>query len=94
MASTLQRVHAVPNKNYKPSGTKSYVSLLHKYKFNPTQKGPYFFAQQPFTKGKHGDEKSIGGKTSVRPVLQKRIAANQTGHVPAEDSQNDAQYLW
>lgn len=42
--------------------------------------------------GKHGPTKAIGGKTKIQHVLQKKIN-DQTGNVPAEDSQNDSQYL-
>jgi len=40
MAGKLQKVKLIPNTKYKPSGTKSYVHLLRKYNFNPTQEGP------------------------------------------------------
>ena len=95
MASTskLTRVDVVRNPNYKASGPKSYVSLLHKYKFTPTKDGPYIVGQKPHHQGKHGAGQAVGGKTSMQHVLMKKVAGDQTGDVPAEDSQNDSQYL-
>ena len=94
MTSSLGRVYLIHNKKYQRSGTKSYVSLLHKYKFSPTKEGPYFVANRAHHQGKHGDDKTIGGKTTMQKVLQKRtVGAEQTGEVPAEDSQNDSEYL-
>ena len=95
MASTskLTRVGRVRNPNYKASGLKSYVSLMHKYKFAPTKEGPYFAGQKAHHQGKHGAGQKAGGKTTMQHVLQKKIAGDQTGDVPAEDSQNDSEYL-
>ena len=94
MASSLQRVYLIHNKKYQRSGTKSYVSLLHKYKFSPTKEGPYFVANRAHHQGKHGDGKTIGGKTTMQKILQKKdVGAEQPGEVPAEDSQNDSEYL-
>ena len=93
MASNLQKVNLAFNKNYKASGPKSYVYLLNKYKFSPTQEGPYFVGNKAVTQGKHGDEKLVGGKTTMQKILQKRISADQAGEVPANDQQNDSLYL-
>lgn len=41
MASKVIRLPIVRNKNYKPSGLKSYVWLLHKYNISPKAAGPY-----------------------------------------------------
>ena len=43
--------------------------------------------------GKHGEDKSIGGKTIMQKVLQKRTADDQAGEVSADDQQNDSLYL-
>ena len=94
MDSELHRVALIPNKNYKRSGSKSYVSLLHKYGFNPTQAGPWFFSNVLQGRGKHGNLMKLGGKSQTQRVLQKQVANNQVGNVPAEDSQNDSEYLW
>lgn len=94
MTSGLQKVKLVHNKNYKPSGPGSYVFLLHKYNFTPSLEGPYQVGNQIHTQGKHGPTKAAGGRTTVQHVLQKKTAGtNQTGEVPAEDQQNDSQYL-
>ena len=93
MATNLQRVKLVHNKNYQRSGLKSYVSLLHKYKITPTLEGPYTCVNRAHHQGKHGDGKVIGGKTLMQKILQKKATGDQTGDVPAEDSQNDSEYL-
>lgn len=47
MASAqLQRIERIHNSEYKRSGPKSYVYLLHKYNFCPTMEGPYFMASK------------------------------------------------
>lgn len=94
MAAQLQRVYLIHNKKYERSGPKSYVSLLHKYKFTPTQEGPYIVGNKAVHQGKYGDAKTVGGKTTMQKVLQKTVVgSDQTGEVPAQDSQNDSEYL-
>ena len=94
MATNLQKIKVVHNKNYQRSGVKSYVSLLHKYKFTPTLDGPYTFINAAHHQGKHGENKAIGGKTTMQKVLTKKApTGDETGNVPAEDSQNDSEYL-
>jgi len=94
MAPNLQRVNLIHNPKYQRSGPKSYVSLLHKYKFSPTKEGPYFVGNEADQQGEHGAEHAVDGKTTMQKVLQKKaVGADQAGEVPAEDSQNDSQYL-
>lgn len=94
MAPSLQRIKLVHNPNYQRSGPKSYVFLLNKYKFSPTKEGPYFQINKAHHQGKHGAEQAVGGKTTMEQVLQKKpIDADQAGEVPAEDVQNDSEYL-
>jgi hypothetical protein len=94
MAENLQRINLIHNEKYQRSGLKSYVFLLHKYKFSPTKDGPYFVSNIAHHQGKPGGETAVGGKTTMQKVLQKKaVDANQPGEVPAEDSQNDSQYL-
>lgn len=94
MSPNLQRVILVHNPKYQRSGLKSYVSLLHKYKFSPTKEGPYFVSNKAHHQGKHGAEHAVGGKTTMQKVLQKKAPqSDQAGEVPAEDSQNDSEYL-
>ncbi|KAL9137497.1 MAG: hypothetical protein Q9175_001297 [Cornicularia normoerica] len=94
MATKLQRVKLIHNKDYQRSGPKSYVSLLHKYKFTPTLDGPYTVINKAQHQGKHGNHKAVGGKTRMQKLLQKKApSSDQTGDVPAEDSQNDSEYL-
>jgi len=96
MASkNLTRINIIHNTKYKPSGPKSYVHLLRKYRFNPTKEGPYAFGSQVHTQGKFGVDRAVGGKTSIQHPLQKKSLADpgQVGNVPAEDVQNDSMYL-
>ena len=94
MASKLQRIKLIHNSNYKRSGSKSYVHLLRKYKFAPTLDGPYQMTNQMHQQGKHGVDHKVGGKMRVQRVLTKKdTTSGQTGEVPAEDVQNDSEYL-
>ncbi|KAF2099786.1 acid protease [Rhizodiscina lignyota] len=94
MTSNLTRVSLVRNTKYKASGMKSYVSALRKFGIGPTLEGPYFAGSKLAQQGKFG---KVGGKASVQQhVLQKRTGTGDqatTGEVPAEDQQNDSQYL-
>ncbi|KAL2130607.1 hypothetical protein VTI74DRAFT_6191 [Chaetomium olivicolor] len=82
----LQKIQAIPNRNYKRHGTKSYVYALNRYRFKPTKPGPYF---QKYT------ESADKGKSPEYLGLYKRVSANERepGRVTAEDQQNDAEYL-
>ena len=104
MSSNLHRIQAVRNSKYQASGPKSYVFLMKKYRFTPTLDGPYIVSNIAHQQGKHGEQQTIGGKTTMQNhVLQKKIpphgtstsatGAGQVGDVPAQDSQNDSQYL-
>lgn len=93
MSSNLQKITLKYNSNYKYNGTKSYVYLLNKYKFAPTMQGPYFVGHKAHTQGKHGEGQVIGGKTTMQKTLQKRTSDDQAGEVPADDQQNDSEYL-
>lgn len=90
----LHKVKVIANRNYQRHGTKSYVSVLNRFGFQPTKPGPYF---QKFSKAheKTGHGRSAPG---VKPGhvwegLYKRTADNQSGEVTAEDQQNDSEYL-
>ncbi|KAI1362138.1 eukaryotic aspartyl protease [Xylaria arbuscula] len=92
----LTKVRAVLNQNYQRNGTKSYVYLLRKYKFEPTRSGPYFLARRPKQRGLLGLRAALGGRTSTERVLVKMSGPDpdsQHGEVTAEDSQNDMMYL-
>ena len=93
MSSNLTKVKLIHNPKYKRSGPKSYVSLLRKYNFAPTRDGPYFVGNKMQHQGKVGGQHPIGGRTHVRRTLQKRGTDDQDGEVPAEDEQNDVEYL-
>lgn len=94
MASKLQKIELVHNPKYKRSGPKSYVYLLRKYNFSPTKEGPYFVGNMMQTQGKYGVDHAVGGRTHVQQLLQKTsTTTGQIGEVPAEDEQNDSEYL-
>lgn len=45
-------------------------------------------------RGKHGEHERHGGKTTIQKILQKKAASDdQVGDVPANDVQNDSEYL-
>ncbi|KAH8685880.1 aspartic peptidase domain-containing protein [Tricladium varicosporioides] len=96
----LQKIKVTHNKNYKKSGTKSYVWLLNKWGFEPTKPGPYYQMQKVTQTGAHGSSHKFGGKAYSHRVLAKKPVgtdtpsdASQAGEVGAEDQQNDSMYL-
>ncbi|KAL9000588.1 MAG: hypothetical protein Q9169_000881 [Polycauliona sp. 2 TL-2023] len=93
-SNNLTRVHRVHNERYIPNGPKSYAYLLNKYKFSPTQPGPYFLGGKVQPQGKHTLARLFGRKTHVQRVLQKKSTTDaQPEEVPAVDQQNDSLYL-
>lgn len=97
--ATLQGLHKIKliqNKNYKRSGTKSYVYLLRKWGFQPTLPGPYTQIQKASaTARQHHRFKKHGGSTHTHPVTVKQSGPNasDTSEVTADDQQNDSEYL-
>ena len=91
----LRKVPAVPNKNYKPHGTKSYVYLMNRFGFNPTKPGPYHHVNKVHQRGLAGMKVPVGGRVRLQKTLVKRVdaEADQVGDVTAEDQQNDSLYL-
>jgi hypothetical protein len=91
---SLHKVKAIPNRNYKRHGTKSYVYLLNRFGFQPTKPGPYF---QKFVEP---SASTAPGRAApgVKPGLvweglYKKTKDQEQGEVTAEDQQNDAEYL-
>jgi hypothetical protein len=91
----LQKIRLVPNKNYKRSGLKSYVSLVRKWGFEPTMPGPYCWMQKTTQTGKPGHFHKFGGVPPTPRVLAKKTgpASDDIGEVTADDVQNDSEYL-
>ncbi|KAJ5892439.1 Aspergillopepsin-1 [Penicillium tannophilum] len=88
------KIKIIANPHYKKSGTKSYVHLMRKYRFNPTQPGPYFLGNAMQQTGRQYTDKAVGGRVHMRQVLQKKsVDTDQVGEVGAEDVQNDSMYL-
>ena len=96
----LHRVKVIHNGNYQRNGTKSYVSLMNRFGFNPTKPGPYVLkADTPEEAGSlftrkftslFGSREAAGGRVLKR--LNKGDDA-PLGEVPVEDQQFDAMYL-
>jgi Eukaryotic aspartyl protease len=102
----LTKVRVVHNKNYKKHGTKSYVYLLNRFRFEPTMPGPYHMVKRIHQRGLAPAEftEPIGGRVIMDKVLVKKKhthqphgvgaqAPGQSGEVTAEDQQNDSMYL-
>lgn len=93
----LQKIRVVHNKNYRRSGTKSYVWLLNKWGFEPTMPGPYFQMDKTSKTGHRGllAKLGIGGKTEQYRVTARKSGAADggPGEITAEDQQNDSMYL-
>ena len=87
-AMGLQKVRVIRNPNYQRHGTKSYVSLLNRYGFNPTRPGPYHHVAK--TSGLETLKKVIGRQPRQDRVLVKKTADAEHGEVTAEDQQNDS----
>lgn len=88
----LRKVAAIPNQNYKPHGTKSYVYLLNKFGFQPTKPGPYGHATSIHQRGLAHSNVAKGGRLRREHKLIK-TTGGKTGEVTAEDQQNDSEYL-
>jgi Eukaryotic aspartyl protease len=88
------KIKVILNPKYQRNGTKSYVHALRKFGFDTTLEGPYFHVNRVRQRGKFttAEKKPIGGRVRIERVLQKKVGT-QTGDVPAEDIQNDTEYL-
>lgn len=89
----------IQNPKYQRSGPKSYVHLLNKYKFHPTQPGPYFVqenTQKPNSVYRLLKLIGIKQKTTAHQryvLVKKDLAADTSSPVNADDQQNDSEYL-
>lgn len=93
----LTKIPVVLNENYKRHGTRSYVHLLNKFKFEPTKPGPYVQTRRMAQRGlaAPGFNAPVGGRVSMTKVLVKKAdsSSDQHGDVTAEDQQYDSMYL-
>lgn len=90
----LTKIPLIANPSYEKSGTKSYVHLMRKYRFNPTKEGPYFMGGKLKQMGRPYTDQPVGGRAHIQQLLQKKsIDTNQVGEVGALDVQNDSMYL-
>ena len=89
----LHKVQLVHNPRYKRHGTGSYLWTMKKYQFTPSQPGPYTYRTYLHQQGKHGVEQRVGGHAHAVRELVKQDPAGKQGQVPAQDIQNDAEYL-
>lgn len=94
----LSKIDIVENTKYQRNGLKSYVYLLNKWGFQPTQPGPYVQVDGASKSGHQGLLSKLG-KNPARSLAKKSApspddsSATTTGEVSAEDQQNDALYL-
>ncbi|KAK6343532.1 hypothetical protein TWF730_011122 [Orbilia blumenaviensis] len=89
-------IRVVKNAKYVRNGTKSYVHLMRKWRFNPTielRESTYFQGKQLAQQGKFAP--GVGGRATTVTRLKKKTGSgeNDVGLVEAEDIQNDALYL-
>ncbi|CZT41308.1 related to pepsin precursor [Rhynchosporium secalis] len=89
----LQKVSIVTNEKYEKDGLKSYVYLLQKWGFQPTQPGPYVQLDKASESGHLGLLCKMGGNSPATRTLVKVDASGTKGEVTADDQQNDALYL-
>jgi len=87
------------NPNFNRNGLKSYVHAMQKWNIGPSVEGPYCRVNQVHQQGSQAVFKQtgrrVGGRAHVRGhVLAKKDASSgETGNVPAEDIENNAEYL-
>ncbi|SMR50494.1 unnamed protein product [Zymoseptoria tritici ST99CH_1E4] len=97
--SSLVRGDLVRQAHHKRSGIKSYVHALQKWNITPSLDGPYCRVNQIHQTGSQSIlkqfGKSVGGKAKVKQhvLAKKDPTSGQTGDVPAEDIENNAEYL-
>ncbi|KAK0636330.1 aspartyl proteinase [Bombardia bombarda] len=89
----LHKVKAIPNKNYKPHGTKSYVYLLNRFGFQPTKPGPYIHRKSLRQRGLAGGDAPAGGRLRFFTELVKQNDDGSHDKVTAENQQDDSEYL-
>lgn len=93
----LFKVKAVPNEKYKRDGTKSYVSVMNRFGFQPTKPGPYF--QKFVTSVDGGDATNRPAAPGVKQghvwkgLFKKLENQEQPEEVTAQDQQNDTEYI-
>ncbi|EME44244.1 hypothetical protein DOTSEDRAFT_71924 [Dothistroma septosporum NZE10] len=100
MASKSNLVRGALKRNpaHKRNGLRSYVHAMEKWGFGPTLKGPYCRVNHVHQQGQQAVFKAtgrrVGGRAHVKGhVLAKTDQSGQTGDVPAEDVENNAEYL-
>ncbi|CAK3818093.1 related to pepsin precursor [Lecanosticta acicola] len=101
MASNFNLVRGALKRNphHQRNGLKSYVHAMKKWNFTPTIEGPYCAVQQVHQQGQQAifklTGKKIGGRAHVKGhvLAKKDPTSGQTGEVPAEDVENNAEYL-
>ncbi|KAF2171730.1 hypothetical protein M409DRAFT_17966 [Zasmidium cellare ATCC 36951] len=86
------------NPHYSRNGLKSYVHALQKWNIGPTVDGPYCMVNQIEQQGQQAIfkkfGKKIGGRAHIKGhVLAKKDSSGQTGNVPAQDVESNAEYL-
>lgn len=63
------RVYLTPNPNYRKSGTKSYLHMMRRYRFDPTKDSPYFLGSAIQQTGRVFTDQPIGGRVRFQQVL-------------------------
>ncbi|RYC84021.1 hypothetical protein BFJ63_vAg13108 [Fusarium oxysporum f. sp. narcissi] len=99
----LTRISVKRNPHYQPHGTKSYVHLLNRFGFQPTEPRPYFQDRQIQQRGLAHSRfhAAVGGRVYQTKILRKKLGTDGTldadgtriGEVTAEDVPFDSMYL-
>ncbi|CAK7565805.1 MAG: hypothetical protein SEPTF4163_003732 [Sporothrix epigloea] len=90
----LERLKVSVNENFKPNGRRSYVKVMRKFGIKPTLPGPYQMGIRD-VREKIIDEKKTENaeQQPTSEVLMKKRSDGTLGDVPAEDQENDLEYL-
>lgn len=82
----LTKVKAVRNEHYHAHGTKSYVSALSRFGFQPTKPGPYTYVNRIKQRGLAGGTVAVGGRVIFERVLVKTASTGQQQGTPGGDT--------
>ncbi|KAK3996765.1 aspartic peptidase domain-containing protein [Cladorrhinum sp. PSN332] len=90
----LHKVKAIRNSKFVRHGTKAYVSAMNRYGFQPTKPGPYTnnVVREKETYGFSG-KYSVGALHSLWSTHVGQQPDEKPAEVPAEDDENDMEYL-
>jgi hypothetical protein len=91
----MAKIPFIRSRNYKRNGTKSYVYLLNKFRFEPTRPGPYVLENRFNQRGLAGFGAPVGGRLHINKVLVKKPVSGSGENLELTelDHQTESMYL-